>query len=62
MEDLIMKIKMVQYGCGKMSKFTIQYALEKGVELVGAFDIDQNKIGKDVSVVLESGKELGIKI
>ena len=56
------KIKMVQYGCGKMSKFTIQYALEKGVEVVGAFDIDKNKIGKDISILLENSKELGVKI
>ena len=56
------KIKMVQYGCGKMSKFTIQYALEKGVELVGAFDIDKEKIGKDVSILLENSKEIGVKI
>lgn len=55
------KIKMVQYGCGKMSKYTINYALEKGVELVGAFDIDKNKIGKDVSIVT-GGENLGIKI
>ena len=53
---------MVQYGCGKMSKFTIQYALEKGVELVGAFDIDKEKIGKDVSILLENSKEIGVKI
>lgn len=56
------KIKMVQYGCGKMSKFTIGYALEKGVEVVGAFDIDKNKIGKDISILLENSKELGVKI
>ena len=54
------KIKMVQYGCGKMSKYTISYALEKGVELVGAFDIDKNKIGKDVSIVT-GGNDLGVK-
>ncbi len=52
---------MVQYGCGKMSKYTITYALEKGVQLVGAFDIDKNKIGKDVSIVT-GGKNLGVKI
>lgn len=57
-----MKIKMVQYGCGKMSKYTIAYALEKGVELVGAFDIDKNKIGKDISILLENSKEIGVKI
>lgn len=56
------KIKMVQYGCGKMSKYTIQYALEKGVELVGAFDIDKEKIGKDVSILLENSKDIGVKI
>lgn len=56
------KIKMVQYGCGKMSKYTIGYALEKGVELVGAFDIDKSKFGKDVSVVLETNKPVGVKI
>ena len=56
------KIKMVQYGCGKMSKYTIGYALEKGVQLVGAFDIDKSKFGKDVSILLDSKEKVGVKI
>ncbi len=45
-------IKMVQYGCGKMSIYTMRYALEKGIKIVGAFDIDENKIGKDINSLL----------
>ena len=56
------KITMVQYGCGKMSKFTIKYALEKGVKIVGAFDIDESKIGKDISCLIDSDKKLNVKI
>ncbi len=40
-------IKFIQYGCGKMSIHTIKYALECGMELVGAVDIDPNLIGTD---------------
>ena len=56
------KIKMVQYGCGKMSKYTMRYALEKGVTIVGAFDIDPRKIGKDISDVIEQKKKTGVLI
>ena len=56
-----MKIKMVQFGCGKMSEWTVRYALEKGIEIVGCFDIDQSKIGKDIYEVFGK-KPLGVKI
>lgn len=56
------KITMVQYGCGKMSKYTVRYALEKGLKIVGAFDIDNSLIGKDLSVVLDSDTPLKVKI
>ena len=56
-----MKIRFVQYGCGKMSLYTMRYAIEKGYELVGAVDINKDIVGKDISTVL-GGNELGIKI
>ena len=56
------KITMVQYGCGKMSKFTMRYALEKGVKIVGAFDIDKSKLGEDISTIIGYDKPLNVKI
>ncbi len=55
------KIRFVQYGCGKMSKYTIDYALKKGYELVGAIDINKDIIGKDISSII-GGNDLGIQI
>ncbi len=56
------KITMVQYGCGKMSVYTMRYAIEKGVKIIGAFDIDDSKIGKDIADIIGLKKKVGVKI
>lgn len=55
------KIKAVQYGVGKMSIYTMQYMLEKGVEVVGAIDINPEVVGKDIGDIIGNGK-LGVTV
>ena len=40
------KVKVVQYGVGKMSVFTMRYVYENGGEIVGAIDITQKLLEK----------------
>ena len=55
------KVKFVQIGCGKMSIYTMRYAIENGYEIVGAVDVNSEVIGKDVSTII-GGNEVGVVI
>lgn len=56
------KITMVQYGCGKMSAYTMRYAEEKGIKIIGAFDINPDIIGQDISQIIGDCKKRNVKI
>ena len=57
------KVTFAQYGCGKMAKYLIRYGIEKGGELVAAFDMNPAILGKDAAEIVGNGyPETGVKI
>jgi len=57
------KVRVVLYGVGALGSLIAEFLLEKkGVEMVGAIDIAENKVGKDLAEILGLNRKLGITV
>ena len=57
------KLNVVSFGVGVIGSLTAKFILEKKkLNLVGAYDIDPNKVGKDLGVAIGLGHTIGIKV
>lgn len=57
------RIRVVLYGVGAVGSLIARYLLQKeGIEVVGAIDTAEDKVGRDLGEVLDVGKPLGVSV
>jgi len=59
------KLNVVSFGVGVIGSITAKFILEnkrKQLNLVGAYDIDPKKVGKDLGLVTGLGRNAGVKV
>lgn len=57
------KINVIQYGLGPIGLLITRYLLERKIfKIVGAIDIDPQKVGNDLGIAAGLNKKLGVKI
>lgn len=54
-------MKIGLYGFGSINRLLTKYAIQRGYEIVGAVDIDENIVGRDIGEILGLGK-VGVKV
>ena len=58
-----MNIRVMHVGLGPIgAQVARQVVVRKGFQIVGAVDIDPNKVGRDVGEVIELGRKLRLKV
>lgn len=56
------KVKVIQYGCGLMSRVIMKNLVQHGADIVGAIDRDPDIVGKDIGEIADFGYKTGLVV
>lgn len=56
------KLRVIQYGCGKMGVVFLRYLYEQGHEIVGAIDTNPDVVGKDIATLIGMDTPTGVVV
>lgn len=56
------KLRVIQYGCGKMGQIFLRYLHENGVQIVGAIDNNPDVVGKDIAQIIGLDSAYGVVV